>query len=78
VRSLRRPASLPPERGAPSTGQSRASDPDIAHCVAWFSDNQEPNGLWNTGRNRPKDRHSDLWITLAVCRMLNVIWTSDK
>ena len=49
----------------------RADDPDIARGVAWFTGNQEPNGLWNTGRNRPKNRHSDLWVGLAVCRMLN-------
>ena len=50
-----------------------ASDPDIARGVAWFIDNQEPSGLWNTGHNRPKGRHSDLWVGLAVCRMLNAI-----
>ena len=30
-------------------------------------------GLWNTGRNRPKSPHSDLWVGLAACRMLNAI-----
>ena len=55
----------------------RASDPDIARGVAWFIDNQEPGGLWNTGRNRPKGRHSDLWVGLAVCRMLNAVSTSQ-
>ena len=51
----------------------RADDPDIARGVAWFLDNQEPNGLWNTGRNRPKDPDSDLWVGLAICRMLNAV-----
>ncbi len=55
----------------------RASDPDIARGVAWFISNQEPGGLWNTGRNRPKGRHSDLWVGLAVCRMLNTVWTGQ-
>ena len=41
--------------------------------MAWFIDNQEPSGLWNTGHNRPKGRYSDLWVGLAVCRMLNAI-----
>jgi hypothetical protein len=41
--------------------------------VTWFIDNQEANGLWNTGRNRLKNRHSDLWVGLAVCRMLNAV-----
>jgi hypothetical protein len=51
----------------------RPGDPDIARGVAWFVDNQEPNGLWNTGRNRPKGPHSDLWVGLAICRMLNTV-----
>jgi hypothetical protein len=41
--------------------------------VAWFTGNQEPGGLWNTGHNRPKGPHSDLWVGLAICRMLNAI-----
>ena len=48
-----------------------ATDPDIARAKAWFIDHQQSNGLWNTGHNRPKDPHSDLWVALAVCRMLN-------
>ncbi len=51
----------------------RAGDPGIARGVTWFTGNQEPNGLWNTGRNRPKGPHSDLWVGLAICRMLNAI-----
>jgi hypothetical protein len=47
------------------------SDPDIARGVSWFTANQEANGLWNTGHNRPKGPHSDLWVGLAICRMLN-------
>ena len=37
-----------------------ASDPDIARGEAWSISNQEPSGLWNTGHNQPKGRHSDL------------------
>jgi hypothetical protein len=51
----------------------RRGDPDIARGVSWFLDNQETSGLWNTGRNRPKDSHSDLWVGLAICRMLNAV-----
>ena len=51
----------------------RAGDPDIARGVAWFTGNQEPGGLWNTGHNRPKGPHSDLWVGLAICRMLHAI-----
>jgi hypothetical protein len=52
----------------------RAGDPDISRGTAWFTANQEANGLWNTGRNRPKHAHSDLWVGLAICRMLNAAW----
>lgn len=55
----------------------RAGDPDIARGVAWFIDSQEANGLWNTGRNRPKRPDSDLWVGLAICRMLNAIWAEE-
>jgi len=48
-----------------------ATDPDIAQALAWFIDHQQPNGLWNSGRNRPKGPDSDLWVALAVCRMLS-------
>ena len=51
----------------------RPNDPDIARGAAWFTGNQEPSGLWNTGRNRPKGPHSDLWVGLAICQMLNAI-----
>jgi hypothetical protein len=61
-------------RSAPSPGSAcGAGDPDIARSVAWFIDHQDHGGLWNTGRNRPKGSHSDLWVGLAICRMLNAI-----
>ena len=53
----------------------RPGDPDIARGVAWFTGNQEPSGLWNTGRNRPKGPHSDQWVGLAICRMLSATRT---
>jgi hypothetical protein len=56
----------------------RAGDPGIARGVAWFIGNQEANGLWNTGRNRPKHPDSDLWVGLAICRMLNAIWARGE
>ena len=55
----------------------RAGDPDIARGVAWFIDNQEANGLWNTGHNRPKHPDSDQWVGLAICRMLNAVWADE-
>ena len=56
----------------------RASDPDIARGLAWFTANQEPNGLWNTGHNRPKHPHSDQWVGLAICRMLNAARADER
>jgi hypothetical protein len=50
-----------------------AGDQDIDRGVEWFIENQEPNGLWNTGRNRPKRPDSDLWVGLAICRMLRMV-----
>ena len=47
-----------------------AEDADIARGLAWFIENQDHDGLWNAGRNRPKHRYSDVWVALAVCRML--------
>ena len=55
----------------------RTDDPDIARGVAWLIDNQEANGLWNTGHNRPKRPDSDLWVGLAICRMLRAIWADE-
>ena len=51
----------------------RTGDPGITRGVAGFTGNQDPSGLWNTGRNRPKGPHSDLWVGLAICRMLNAV-----
>ena len=53
-----------------------AGDPDVDRGVDWFIDNQEPNGLWNTGRNRPKRPDSDAWVGLAACRMLTAVGAS--
>jgi hypothetical protein len=47
-----------------------AGDPAVASAVAWFADHQDPGGLWNPGRNRPKGPNSDHWVALAVCRAL--------
>jgi hypothetical protein len=47
--------------------------PALLELVFDLIGTQEPSGLWNTGHNRPKGRHSDLWVGFAVCRMLNAI-----
>jgi hypothetical protein len=49
-------------------------DPQVSKGIAWFTEHQEDNGLWNTGRNRPKGKDSDAWVGLAICRMLAAAW----
>jgi hypothetical protein len=46
-------------------------DPDTARGIEWFVGHQQADGLWNQGRNRPKNPHSDQWVGLAICRMLS-------
>lgn len=48
----------------------RVDDPDINRGLDWFINNQDASGLWNPGRNRPKAPDSDLWVALAICRLL--------
>lgn len=52
-------------------------DPDIARGLAWLIAKQQPSGLWRCTYERkkkyspsPKTRESELWITLAICRIL--------
>ena len=43
----------------------------IEKAVQWFITNQQVNGLWKlkTLKN-PKKYDTDLWISLAICRIL--------
>lgn len=50
-----------------------ARHPAVARGVAWFSEHQQPDGLWNSGANRPKGPYADHWVALAACRMLTTI-----
>ncbi len=64
---------LLPALGSLARTGLRTGDPGIARGVAWFTGSQEPGGLWNTGRNRPKGPHADLRAGLAMCQMLNAV-----
>jgi hypothetical protein len=47
------------------------SDEHIRSGLAWFSENQEPDGLWPTGYGVGRKAESNRrWVGLAVCRML--------
>jgi len=43
-------------------------DTDIQRGILWFIDNQGEDGLWNAGYEKRPDM--DLWVSLAVCRVL--------
>jgi hypothetical protein len=52
-------------------------DPDIAGGLDWFVVNQQDDGLWNASykkgdkfRGTTKEIEERLWVSLAVCRML--------
>lgn len=50
-------------------------DEDIRAGINWFSDNQEPDGLWATGYGAGrKARSNQCWVGLAVCRMIKRYW----
>lgn len=46
-------------------------EPQIKRAVQWFVDNQQSNGLWKlkTLKNQKKYQ-TDLWLSLAICRIL--------
>ena len=43
-------------------------DADIQKGIRWFIENQGKNGLWKASYEKRPDM--DLWVSLAVCRML--------
>jgi len=59
-----------------------AHDPDVQKGLAWFCDNQQPDGLWRTGYEQagradltPKEVQVVEWVGLAVCRVLKRLWS---
>lgn len=49
----------------------RRDDGEIAHGLAWFKENQTPDGLWETGYGAGKSAEENrLWVGLAACRMV--------
>lgn len=48
-----------------------SQDADIARGLAWFAENQEPDGLWPTGYDSGRSSEVNrCWVGLAVCRVL--------
>jgi hypothetical protein len=48
----------------------RREDLDVEKALDWFVRNQEASGLWKASYGNPKDENVELWIALAVCRVL--------
>jgi hypothetical protein len=49
----------------------KKQEPEIAEAIQWFIAHQHNSGLWKlkTLKNQMK-YHTDLWISLAICRIL--------
>lgn len=59
-----------------------ADDPDVQKGLAWYCDNQRPDGLWPTGYEQgkrtepsPKEERAAEWVGLAACRVLKRLWS---
>lgn len=56
----------------------RADDPDIRRGLDWLLEYQEPGGLWlleygkpgKPGKIAPRVHQKQLWVSLAICRIL--------
>ena len=49
-------------------------EPPIHKAIQWFISHQAPGGLWNLHTVRNKKLESDLWISLAICRILRRLY----
>lgn len=46
------------------------NDPQVQRALTWFTDNQQPNGLWKLKVLKNLHYDNDLWLSLAICRVL--------
>jgi hypothetical protein len=49
------------------------TDPDIKKALDWFTENQQPDGLWKIEQDKEvKDNQKEeqLWLALRICRLL--------
>lgn len=44
--------------------------PGIALALAWFEENQRPDGLWDLKMLKSGDKELHIWLALAICRVL--------
>ena len=55
----------------PQPNLRTAADEDIQKGLDWFRANQETSGLWPTGYGKEgKTGTAELWVGLAICRVL--------
>ncbi|MGD0451075.1 MAG: hypothetical protein ABSA79_08505 [Candidatus Bathyarchaeia archaeon] len=48
----------------------KIEEPQIKKAIDWLINSQNENGLWNVHLVRGKDKDLNLWITLAICRVV--------
>ena len=58
-----------------------SGDPDIQRALDWFTDHQEPSGLWKTtyveGKKESeneRNKERKLWLSLGICRMFKRLY----
>jgi hypothetical protein len=54
----------------------RMMEPQIKKAVDWFINSQSENGLWKVPLLRGKDKDLNLWIALAICRVIKRFCTT--
>ena len=49
-------------------------EPQIKKAIQWFAGNQQPNGLWKLRILKNLKYDNDLWLSLAICRILKRLY----
>ena len=50
------------------------NEPAIQKAIEWFANVQDKDGIWRLKLLRGKDKHLNLWITLAIIRMFKAFY----
>ena len=45
-------------------------EPQLQKAVNWFIEHQQPDGLWKLKIIRDKDKETNKWLALAICRII--------
>jgi hypothetical protein len=49
-------------------------EPQIEKAIRWFVSHQAPSGHWNLHTVRNKRFESELWVSLAICRIIKRLY----